>query len=196
MNVGSPPASFPGRHSPALRKSPALLYPIVLEKTANRKAGLPRLRGSCPAGPAIRRAPTAQLPQLAHHRGPRAPARCRARETLSGAATVACPPSSRSAGLTMRLHPPRGRQTRRRRAPRAPTRIQQITLQPDALFHRAVVERTGKRRYEIQPSGGASLEKTPQWYLDDDIHLRRTGGRSDAMRTLYSTTHYTAIVTL
>lgn len=51
--------------------------------------------------------------------------------------------------------------------------IQQIAFQPYVARHRAIVERAGQRRNEVDAAKRPSLQKAAAGYLDKDFQLRR-----------------------
>src|SRR6185295_19490469 len=55
-------------------------------------------------------------------------------------------------------------------------RVQKVALQADVLRHRAVVERAGKWRDEVDLSGRAALEEAAARHLDHDLELGRGHG--------------------
>src|SRR5205807_3190916 len=49
--------------------------------------------------------------------------------------------------------------------------IEEVAFKPDVLRHRAVIERAGQRRDEVDMPGGAALEKAASRNLDFDFKL-------------------------
>jgi hypothetical protein len=50
-------------------------------------------------------------------------------------------------------------------------RIQQVALEAQVLRHRAVIERAGQRRDEVDVTAGPALQKAAAWDLDQNLDL-------------------------